>query len=257
YLKDDGEYQDYLIDRIRKHWRLELSNGNGGDGKSLDGAALSNFLERVESFRDNMNRLVARGFPADALRIALVHGLHSHEDLRDADRVEKVAHVVEGSGFHEVRMENDEEHGTRAIAFRSRRDGVDREVRMDWNLMTSAEYRAMARNHHGLEALGCELFTLSDGEESHEFQDLDEVLERLYSGAKKGVTIQRYKGLGEMNADQLWETTMDPAERHLLQVRVEDVGAADEVFTILMGDQVEPRRRFIIENALEVKNLDV
>ncbi len=265
YLKDDREYQHYLIERIRNRWRLDLGaegNGHGegegnGDGKSLTGAALGNFLESFERFRDNLNRLVARGIPPEALRLALLHGLRSHQDLRDAERVQAVARVVEDSGFHEVRDTFDEEHGTHAIIFRSRRDGVDREVRLDWNLLTSAEYRALARNHHGLEALGCARFTLSDGEEAHEFSDLDEALDRLYGGAKKGINVQRYKGLGEMNADQLWETTMDPEQRTLLQVRIEDAVAADQMFTVLMGDQVEPRRNFIIENALEVKNLDV
>ena len=87
--------------------------------------------------------------------------------------------------------------------------------------------------------------------------DLDEVLDKLFGGAKKGISTQRYKGLGEMNAEQLWETTMDPEVRNLLQVKIEDAVAADEIFSILMGDHVEPRRDFIVDNALEVKNLDV
>jgi DNA gyrase subunit B len=86
---------------------------------------------------------------------------------------------------------------------------------------------------------------------------LDELVEYFLAAGKKGVAINRYKGLGEMNPDQLWETTMDPAVRTLLQVRAEDHTEADLMFTTLMGDQVEPRRKFIEDNALDVKNLDV
>ena len=255
YLKDDGEYQEYLIQRIQDHWELRL--GSDDDGETLQGSRLGRFIEQVERFRENMDRLAARGFPAEALKIALAHGLRGKEDLRDPERVEKVSKVVEASGFHEVRVGEDEEHSTSVIAFRSRRDGVDREVRFDWNLLTTGEFRAMARNQQGLDALDCQQFTLINGEEVSEHTDMNEVLDRLYGGAKKGITVQRYKGLGEMNADQLWETTMDPEKRTLLQVRIEDAVAADEIFTVLMGDHVEPRRDFIVKNALEVKNLDI
>jgi DNA gyrase subunit B len=115
----------------------------------------------------------------------------------------------------------------------------------------------MATNQLGLEALAASGFTLVKGDQITTQDTLEEAIGTLYDGAKKGLSIQRYKGLGEMNPTQLWETTMDPSKRRLLRVQVEDDVEADSIFTILMGDEVEPRRAFIQDNALEVRNLDV
>jgi DNA gyrase subunit B len=261
YLKDDREYQAYLVERIKDAWELEIghaTNGNGnGDGSRLTGPRLAHFLEKIEAFRQNMDRLVSRGFPAEALRIALRGEVRDKASLSDPARLEAVAHKIEEAGFRSVQIGEDEEHGTSFIRFTSRRDGVDRESRIDWHLLTSGEYRSLVNNQIGLEALNAASFTLVKGEQLSVYESLDEALDKLYDGAKKGISIQRYKGLGEMNPAQLWETTMDPTKRRLLRVQVEDDVEADQIFTVLMGDEVEPRREFIQANALEVRNLDV
>jgi DNA gyrase subunit B len=101
------------------------------------------------------------------------------------------------------------------------------------------------------------VYTVDDEGEVKKVADPYQLMTELMERAKKGLTIQRYKGLGEMNPEQLWTTTMDPEKRNLLQIRVEDVFDADDIFTVLMGDQVEPRREFIQNNALEVTELDI
>jgi DNA gyrase subunit B len=262
YLKDDREYQAYLVERIKDAWELEIghgANGDGGNGNGgrLTGVRLAVFLDKIDAFRQNMDRLVSRGFPAEALRVALRNEIRDKTSLLDPVKLQRVAEIIEASGFRNVEVGQDEEHSTGFIRFWSRRDGVDREGRIDWNLVTSAEYRGMVTNAMGLEALNATGFTLIKGDDVSVFPSVEEALEKMYAGAKKGLSIQRYKGLGEMNPTQLWETTMDPAKRRLLRVRVEDDVEADAVFTVLMGDEVEPRRAFIQDNALEVRNLDV
>ncbi|MFQ5525271.1 MAG: DNA topoisomerase (ATP-hydrolyzing) subunit B [Thermoanaerobaculia bacterium] len=255
YLKDDGEYQEFLVQRIQDSWELEV--GTGDENKSHKGARLASFLTKTDQFLRDLERLSSRGYPKDALRTALLHGLTNREGLADRERVQSVAQIIEASGFHSVEVEDDEEHGTLEISFSSRRDGVERKVLIDWNLISTAEYRSMLRNKVGMAALQADRFTLRNGENETEFVGLEETLEAVFTGAKKGLSIQRYKGLGEMNAEQLWETTMNPEKRRLLKVAVEDEVGADEIFTVLMGDQVQPRREFIESNALNVVNLDI
>ncbi|MDH3253406.1 MAG: DNA topoisomerase (ATP-hydrolyzing) subunit B [Acidobacteriota bacterium] len=255
YLKDDLEYQEFLIQRIEDRWQLDVSDN--GSSTSYKGSKLSQFLHRVETLSNEMTRLASRGYPEDALRSALLHGLTDKAALSNLTKVQEIAEIIEASGFHKVDVNEDEEHGTYTISFVSRRDGVERPVQLDWDLLSTVEYRSLAKNKVGLSALQADSFELVDAEDRTSLGSLEEVLEALYARAKKGLSIQRYKGLGEMNAEQLWETTMDPERRRLLQVRIEDEVGADAIFAVLMGDQVQPRREFIEENALNVVNLDV
>jgi DNA gyrase subunit B len=255
YLKDESEYHDFLVERIQDSW--ELGIGNNGSSKRLRGSRLASFLQQVEDFQEQLQRLRSRGYPEDGLRVALLNGLSDKRSLKDTAGLAEIAQIIEASGFHSVSVGEDEEHGTSYISFVSRRDGVEREARLDWDLVSTAEYRSLVRNKQGLEALRASEFVLRNNDDEIEAATLEDVLETLYKGAKKGLSIQRYKGLGEMNADQLWETTMDPEKRRLLRVQIEDEIGADDLFSVLMGDQVAPRRAFIIENALNVKNLDI
>jgi DNA gyrase subunit B len=115
----------------------------------------------------------------------------------------------------------------------------------------------MAKAYELLSAFGLPPYTVKHGDDTSVFTRIDDVLDHAFKLAEKGLSIQRYKGLGEMNPEQLWETTMDPTKRRLLQVTIADGVEAEFLFTTLMGDQVEPRRDFIEKNALEVKNLDI
>jgi DNA gyrase subunit B len=135
--------------------------------------------------------------------------------------------------------------------------GVSVEKHMHREFFNSSEYRRiteLSRTLAGLFGLGA---SVKKGEARQEIESFREALTWMLAQARKGQTIQRYKGLGEMNADQLWDTTINPETRRLVQVRIEDALGADEIFSTLMGDQVEPRREFIERNALLVGNLDI
>ena len=135
--------------------------------------------------------------------------------------------------------------------------GLSTDKLMHREFFGSGEYKSIAALAEQLDGLMGEGAEVSRGERSLEVSGFKQAMQWLLDEAKRGQTIQRYKGLGEMNPEQLWETTMDMTSRRLLKVRIDDARTADDVFTTLMGDQVEPRREFIEKNALEVSNLDV
>src|SRR5207249_10118774 len=130
-------------------------------------------------------------------------------------------------------------------------------VAIDYDFASHVEFQKAVELFTELEDRLTPPFIAGENGTSEEIATRDALLDRVLTAAKKDLTIQRYKGLGEMNPEQLWETTMDPAKRTLLQVRIDDAVETDEIFTVLMGDAVEPRRKFIEDNALDVRNLDI
>ena len=128
---------------------------------------------------------------------------------------------------------------------------------IDWDLVSSAEYKRLLDLHIACTNMIGPPLSLSTNGTQLTIEDRKELVEHVMAVGKKSFTVQRFKGLGEMNPAQLWETTMDAEQRIMLQVKVEDQVEADSIFTVLMGDVVEPRRQFIEDNALDVKNLDI
>jgi len=153
---------------------------------------------------------------------------------------------------------DDAEHHCAAVVFHTTMSGSPRETRLDYNYLSGPEWAELRTLQAKFEALGPGPYLVKSGTtDDHEVGTVFAAVDALKKAAQAGQSVQRYKGLGEMNPEQLWETTMDPKKRTILQVRVEDQVDANEVFTVLMGDQVEPRREFIEKHALDVQNLDV
>src|SRR4029077_7630560 len=188
------------------------------------------------------------------------------EDLRDKDKVvrglvtslpkyfDRFAPELLGTTF---KVSEDSEHGGFKIVAPAKGGGVRRPTTIDFELMNSPEFADLQALWTELAMVGEAPYVLEHGAERQEFNRIEELGGLINDIGKKGLTVQRYKGLGEMNPEQLWETTMDPARRTLLQVRVEDAYEHHGLFSTLMGDLVEPRRAFIELNALNVRNLDV
>jgi len=190
----------------------------------------------------------------------------SEDDLKDRDKLERLGARVMAEvsrrhgelGQAQPTYKQDLEHGTWELKFPAGVHGIRRATLINSDLVRSAEFLELSRISAELRGTLTEPLTLQhDDDEPRAIENWDEIATVVEEFGRKGLQIQRYKGLGEMNAEQLWETTMDPAKRNLLRVKVEEMEAADGIFTKLMGDLVEPRREFIEENALNVRNLDV
>jgi DNA gyrase subunit B len=192
------------------------------------------------------------------VRAWLDSNLFRAEDFSEKKRVDLLAREAKALGeFTRADAVSDAEGESFAIELTRSVNGIEKSFRVDPEFASSHEAK---RLRDAAKAIGTFLvgpYEIAQGEEKTVCATLSGTLETIYEGAKKGLAIQRYKGLGEMNPEQLWETTMDPERRHLLQVNIEDAVEADEIFSILMGDEVEPRRDFIETNALAAKNLDI
>jgi len=251
YIHDEKEFRREIMRRATEDHVVEI--GDGGKKARLEGGELTNFLmalaEYVELF-DKLEKRIGDARPVNALLRA---ELGKKMQLEDKAKLEVVAKDLRAEGF-KTAINLDEEHNLYTLVFSSETAG-DRTI--DWELISSAEYRRLLELHKRVRDYDKPPFQISSNGNQISIPDGKELLEHVMATGKKLLTVQRFKGLGEMNPDQLWQTTMDAEKRTLLQVRAEDTAGADEIFTILMGDAVEPRRQFIEENALDVKNLDI
>jgi DNA gyrase subunit B len=252
YLKDEAEKSRFLLNRVAESVEIAPQAGI-----PIRGETLIAMLQRMEEYRNHARKLQARGIPREALDVLFLEGFSDRTALNDPDKLAALATALEKAGFEHVRQLTDEETETPILQFSVGGNGTGKRVKVNHELLSMYEFRQMAKAFEQLAAFGLPPYTVKHGEETMTFTNVDALLDQIYKLAEKGLTIQRYKGLGEMNPEQLWDTTMNPETRRLLQVTIEDAVGAEELFTILMGDQVEPRRVFIQDNALEVKNLDI
>jgi DNA gyrase subunit B len=248
YLKDDAELSRFLLDRVEDEFTLDVEN----TGARLTGKDLRHTIQTASEWLKTLANLESRGCPQEVTILVLES--ENHEPER---RPEVLVRSLEEHGFDDVVIEHDEEHGIDTVRCRVGINGRGWTVRVNRELTDSGHYRRARHLAREIRSVQVGPYHLERNGERSTFETLDELVEHVYEIAKKGLSIQRYKGLGEMNPRQLWETTMDPENRRLLQVTVEDVAHADELFTILMGDAVEPRRQFIETYALEARNLDI
>ncbi len=252
YLKDDADLSRFLLDRVEDEFQLTI----GSSGQTFTDRDLRAAILTAEDWNATLGNLERRGYPAELVAAAL--------DMESGDvapgsgeYAEKLVAELHHLGYDDVRVEIDEEHGVSDVVCRYGTNGLSRESRLGWALTRSGHFRRAERMLERIAPLRVGPYHLERNGERTTVDSLRGLVSHLYEVAKKGFNIQRYKGLGEMNPTQLWETTMDPEVRRLLVVNVEDAAKADELFTILMGDAVEPRRKFIEDNALEARNLDI
>jgi DNA gyrase subunit B len=261
YLKDEPALEDYLIDLGAEDVTLQ-----GTDGPRLTGTPLKQLVKKVTRLEKLLDVLERKGIARNVL-VGLARRAGIDADALNARG--RLDTIVEQARRYwklaapelseaNVSYEDDREHACLKIVVRTVTDGVEHATVIDHEVCLSPEFEETRRVLADLDGVGDGPYQLANGAATAEpVPSLQDAVQRIMTGARKGLEIQRYKGLGEMNPGQLWETTMDPAARTLLQVKVDDAVEADIIFSTLMGDEVEPRRKFIEENALSVRNLDV
>jgi len=251
YIPDEVTFHRYLMERSIENRRLEL----GGD--QIGGKALFRILERLNLQLELIDRLARRGYHEHLVQLCLNFGLKDWRELTDRARVGQLEKFLAEKGISVSQREEDEEHLAARLGCLLPLNGHDLKW-IDREMVLSPEYRQALRLEQDLEVLGQPPHQVIDAQGNRAgLADRRELLEFFRNQGRKGLTIQRYKGLGEMNPEQLWETTMDPVTRTMLQVSIQDGVEADQLFSILMGDQVEPRRDFIQTHAQEVQSLDI
>ncbi|HVR70824.1 MAG TPA: DNA gyrase subunit B, partial [Vicinamibacteria bacterium] len=251
YLKDEPALDAFLLERAVEKRKVRLASG-----QEIEGARLARLIERMVTVGKILDMIERKGVPRRLVDLLLRGQVKDAEAFTERDRLKELIRPVREAG-DDVILEKDEEHGTFEIVLQQPVNGHAREARLGDEFVASPEYKALYSAYEEIRELDRPPITLVEDGGTRELESRQALVEYILAEGKRGLAIQRYKGLGEMNAEELWDTTMNPQTRTLLQVRLEDEEVAEYIFTTLMGDAVEPRRLFIEENALNVRNLDI
>jgi DNA gyrase subunit B len=248
YIQNEAEMQNMLFELAAEDIAVPVK------GQELKGKALIPFLKRLLKYEKLLEWFERRRKDPRVLRFLMREGIN-REMLKDKDvltaLMERLKAAIPGLTIENLSL--DEEHGAFGVEIRKQ----NYKLVLDTNLLVSPEFRELESLHNFIKELGQTPYRIITKDGPKELGSTTELYNYVFEAARKGLSIQRYKGLGEMNPHQLWETTMDSEKRTLLQVTIEDSVQADEIFTVLMGDQVEPRKDFIVKHALEARNIDI
>ncbi|MCU4675816.1 DNA topoisomerase (ATP-hydrolyzing) subunit B [Catenovulum sp. 2E275] len=260
YIKDEAAYEAYLTNIALDGAELYVNDS----APAIADSALEQLVKDYQTMESIIKRL-SRNYNLDLLNQLKFAETLTEESLKDEAKVKSWADALtaklessqDGSSIFKAELVFDSEVQLYVPRFNVRTHGVDYQYNLDLEFINSADYKTVSKTGSVIASLIEEGAYAKRGERVFEISSFEQALDWLMKESKKGLYIQRYKGLGEMNPDQLWETTMDPESRRMLKVTIEDAIGADQLFSTLMGDQVEPRREFIEKNALNVSNLDV
>jgi DNA gyrase subunit B len=246
YLQNEGELENMLFELASDE--IEIHNG-----KVLAGKEIIPYIKALSKFEKLLEWFARRKRDTSVIKTLLHYELNK-DLLKDKNEVKALVKKLKAEfpGLSD-KIKEDEEHQSYRIELQ--RDGL--KLTIDDEFLTSPDLRELRNIFSDLKEIGHPPYHVKYNDNSHEFGSSRELFDYILTIAKKGINIQRYKGLGEMNPQQLWDTTMEPEHRTLLKVTIEDAVKAEEIFSTLMGDQVEPRKAFIEKHALEVRNLDV
>jgi DNA gyrase subunit B len=257
YLKNEDEYSNYLVKRITGQKNIFLN----GNTEPLLEDEFYNFMVELSDYYDAVNMLKKRDMDISLLLTLIKNGVKDKFFLEEKQNFILLSKELEKNGYITGEIEYDVERNIFEMDIYEKKE-EQIILRVGREILATNDYQRMLKRFEKIKLFNKPPFSISSKQSDAQikkefnFYDIDSLFEFIMSEAKKGINIQRYKGLGEMNADQLWETTMNPEKRNMLRVEIEDAEKADEIFTLLMGEEVEPRRNFIQKHALEVSSLD-
>jgi DNA gyrase subunit B len=268
YLKNETDLNDWILKKVCDQKYITLGN----DGRKINDHQLYMFICDLSEYFTQLAKLIKRGIPAALVELLINQDIGDKQLLQDKEKMVALRDVLIKEGYQVEDLIWNEERDVYEMIIMGLSGIKEKEIiigpadksfspiNIGRGLIYSSDYQKcflIGKNIAKYDLPPFNVFSKESDSQTDTAKDKHELLELLFAEGKKGINVQRYKGLGEMNPEQLWQTTMNPEKRNLLKVKVEDIVDTDEIFTILMGEEVEPRRDFIQNNALEVSTLDI